>query len=293
MYELKKIAFFGTGGVFSNIVLRYLIDRNIPISFVVILVKANSNLIPMNEVLCKKVGIEYIIIHETNTDFLLNNLTEKNIDLGIVASYSQILKPAIIQATKEGFINMHPSFLPYYKGANPIFWHIKDQKDEFGVSIHKINEKIDDGEILAQNKMSLMDIHSANEIFERIAIKGSELLVELIESYNKNGKLRPLIEGQKVYEAKDGFYNPKFVESDFEVNVFKLSPLLLSKLVLRLKKWGDTYFVYEGNKIIIDAIEDINLNITGYGITHISDNRMRINSEYGSYIAVIKENLEE
>jgi methionyl-tRNA formyltransferase len=102
MYELKKIAFFGTGGVFSNIVLRYLIDRNIPISFVVILVKANSNLIPMNEVLCKKVGIEYIIIHETNTDFLLNNLTEKNIDLGIVASYSQILKPAIIHQRSEG-----------------------------------------------------------------------------------------------------------------------------------------------------------------------------------------------
>ena len=292
MYGSKKIAFFGTGGVFSNIVLKCLIDRNIHISLVVILVKENSNLIPLNEVLCKKVGIDYINIYETNTDFLLNNLTERNIDIGIVASYSQILKPSTIQATKDGFINVHPSFLPYYKGANPIFWQIKDLKDEFGVSVHKINEKIDEGEILAQAKITLTDIYSANEILTEIAIKGSELLVELIESYNNNGKMESIIKGQKVDEADDGFYNPKPVDADFEVSVFDISPFSLKKLVSRLKKWGDAYFVYEETKVTIDTIEDIDLKIKGNDIKYICENRWRINSKYGSCIAVTKENLE-
>ncbi|MDD3999941.1 MAG: formyltransferase family protein [Bacilli bacterium] len=293
MYESKKIAFFGTGGVFSNIVLKYLIDKNIHISLVVILVKKNSNLKPMNDVLCKKVGIDYIIIYKTNTDYLLNSLTERNIDLGIVASYSQILKPSIIQATKDGFINVHPSFLPYYRGANPVFWQIKDLKDDFGVSVHRINEKIDEGEILAQAMINLADIHSANEIFSEIAIKGSELLIELIESYNMNGKLESIIKGQKAKITDDGFYNPKPVDTDFEVSVFDINPISLKKLVSRLKKWGDAYFFYKGTKIAIDTIEDIDLKITGNDIKDICENRWRINGKHGSYIAVTKENFEE
>lgn len=286
MHESKKIAFFGTGGVFSNIVLKYLINRNIHISLVVILVKENSNLVPMNEMLCQKVGIDYIKIYETNTNFLLNTLTEKNIDLGIVASYSQILKSSTIQATKDGFINVHPSYLPHYRGANPIFWQIKDLNDEFGVSIHRIDEKIDNGEILVQKKMNLTDINSADRIVSDIATNGSELLVEVIELYNKSGKLKSFIKEQKL--TYDGFYNPKPKDKDFEVSVFEINPILLKKLVSRLKKWGDAYFVYEGTKIAIDKIESIDLNVKGNCIKYICENRWEINSRYGRCIAVTK-----
>jgi methionyl-tRNA formyltransferase len=288
MHELKKIAFLGTGGVFSNIVLKKLIDNNIKIALVIILIKENSNLKPLNEVLCNKIGIDYIKIYDSNTDFLLNNLIERKIDLGVVASYSQILKPFTIQATNDGFINVHPSFLPNYKGANPVFWQIKDLKDDFGVTVHRINDKIDEGEILAQAMMRLIHSNTATEIFCEIANKGSELLVELLESYNQNGKIKSLFSRKESEETEDGFYNPKPKDTDFEVSVLDINPDLLKKLVSRLKKWGDAYFIYKGTKLIIDSIESIDSKSTGFGIEYTRAKELTIFNKYGKYTVLIK-----
>ncbi len=289
MSSSKKIAFFGTGGIFSNVVLKYLIDNNIIISVVIILVKRNSKLEPLNERLCKQKNIDYIKIYDTNTDYLINQLQLRKISLGIVASYSQILKANTLNALKDGFINVHPSILPFYKGANPIFWQIKDLNDEFGVTIHKINEKIDDGEILAQTKVNLLDTYDSDIIFNQIALEAGRLLVEVIKKYTLLNKLSALTQETFQVLSKEGFYNPKPVESDLEVFVLEIEPFILNKLVMRLKKWGDAFFVYKGSKILIDRIEDFDLTMGEISIEYVGSKRWHIISEYGSFTLIAKE----
>lgn len=290
MYNSKNISFFGTGGIFSNIVLNYLIDNKIDISFVVILIKKDSKLIPMNEVLCKKHKIEYIKIYETNTKELSNILIEKKIDLGVIASYSQILKPLILNSTKDGFINIHPSFLPCYRGANPIFWQIKDLKDEFGVTVHCVNEKIDDGKILNQAIISLKNVYTANKILEEIALKGAKLLNEIIKEYMKNGYLNQLDFKNITNLNHEGFYNKKPCDTDFEVDLFNTDPILLKKLALRLKKWGYAYFIYDTKKIYIDKIENIDLLKYRYEILDINKNKWKIMREKDGCTLIKKQN---
>ena len=64
-----------------------------------------------------------------------NLLEENNIDLACVCSLHQIIKPEIFNIPKDGMINLHPSYLPYYQGPNPLFWMIKNNEDNFGATI--------------------------------------------------------------------------------------------------------------------------------------------------------------
>ncbi len=292
MSSSKKIAFFGTGGIFSNIVLKHLIDSNILISVVIILVKRNSKLVPLNERLCQERNIEYIKIYDTNTNYLINQLQLRKISLGIVASYNQIFKANMLNALRDGFINVHPSILPFYKGANPIFWQIKDLNDEFGVTIHRINEKIDDGEILAQTKVNLSDTYDSDVIFNEIALAAAQLLIEVIKKYTCFNKLSAFT-NEEIALSEKGFYNPKPVESDFEVFVLEINPFILNKLVMRLKKWGDAFFVYRESKILIDRIEDIDLASGKTDIEYIGPKRWHIISEHGSFTLIAKAEYEE
>ena len=94
--QQKNIAFFGTGGIFSNIVLQNLYSKNMPIRVVFILVKPHSNLQPLNQKFCIQNNIAYKIIKDTNTELVKNILLEHRIDLGVIASYSQILKDDVL-----------------------------------------------------------------------------------------------------------------------------------------------------------------------------------------------------
>ncbi|WP_354011347.1 methionyl-tRNA formyltransferase [Endozoicomonas lisbonensis] len=79
-------------------------------------------------------------------------MDEKNPDLIIVYSMSQLLKKTTLEIPRLGVVNIHPSYLPYYKGANPWFWQYYDMLEEFGVTLHYIDEGMDTGDIIYQEK---------------------------------------------------------------------------------------------------------------------------------------------
>ena len=85
-----------------------------------------------------------------------------------------ILKKKILNIPKYGTINTHPSFLPHYKGKDPNFWSIL-KNGPYGVSIHKVNEKIDSGDILFRQKINKInydvDAKKLYKISQRSLIK--------------------------------------------------------------------------------------------------------------------------
>ncbi len=132
-------------------------------------------------------------ISETlNIDFrcpksLKNNVEEfeflKNInaDLAIVVAYGQIIPKEFLNLTKKGFINIHASILPSWRGAAPIQRSIMNLDSEIGISIMRINEKLDMGPVSNTYKIKLDQNLNAQEISEKLSFLAAEKILDEVD----------------------------------------------------------------------------------------------------------------
>ena len=101
-------------------------------------------------------------------------------DLIAVAAYGKILPVDILELPPLGCVNVHSSLLPKYRGAAPINWAILNGEDETGVTIQRMAEGIDTGDILAQDRTAIGIHENAAQLLTRLARLGAELLVETV-----------------------------------------------------------------------------------------------------------------
>jgi len=106
-------------------------------------------------------------------------------DLIVVAAYGQILPKALLEIPTHGCINVHTSLLPKYRGAAPIQWAILNGDSETGVTIMQINEQLDAGGILAQSATPIHRTETAQNLHDRLAQLGAELLKTTLPAYLK------------------------------------------------------------------------------------------------------------
>jgi methionyl-tRNA formyltransferase len=111
-------------------------------------------------------------------------------DLIAVAAYGQILPVSILGLPRFGCLNVHTSLLPRYRGAAPIQWAILNGDAETGVTIMKMDEGLDTGDIITQATTPIHPEDSAETLHDRLARMGAELLVQTIPEYVA-GKLPP------------------------------------------------------------------------------------------------------
>ncbi len=104
----------------------------------------------------------------------------KEVDLGIVVAYGRILPAWMLQAPRYGFINVHSSLLPKYRGAAPINWAIACGERETGVTIMQMDEGLDTGAILLQRATEIGEEETAPQLTARLAEMGAELLIEAV-----------------------------------------------------------------------------------------------------------------
>ncbi len=104
-------------------------------------------------------------------------------DLAIVAAYGQIIPKEILQIPKFGFLNVHPSLLPKYRGASPIQAAILDGAKITGVTIMVMDEELDHGPILAQQSLPIKDDDTTSTLSVKLATLGGELLGEILPVY--------------------------------------------------------------------------------------------------------------
>ncbi|WP_028865673.1 methionyl-tRNA formyltransferase [Psychromonas aquimarina] len=134
-------------------------------------------------------------------------------DLLISAYFSQILKKEIISLPKTGVLNIHPGWLPSYKGAMAYFWVLNNGSDRGGVTVHWIDEGIDTGEVLARKAFTLKANATQESVLMYTAVIGAKLLGRV---------LRKLIDGKdpKLHTAhsqdEKEMYYPMPGDKDFE-----------------------------------------------------------------------------
>ncbi|MDP2639026.1 MAG: methionyl-tRNA formyltransferase [Candidatus Azambacteria bacterium] len=111
-------------------------------------------------------------------------------DLAIVVAYGKIIPEEILSIPRLGFLNVHGSLLPKYRGASPIQSAILNGDKETGITIMKIDEKMDHGKIISSAKIKISNDDNYEILSQKLAICGAELLIKTIPGY-LSGKIKP------------------------------------------------------------------------------------------------------
>lgn len=106
-------------------------------------------------------------------------------DLIVVVAYGKILPREILEIPKSGCVNVHASLLPKYRGAAPIQWALLNGESETGITIMKINERLDAGEVILQKKKKIGAQDDAVTLSEKLFSEGSRLLLRALEQIEK------------------------------------------------------------------------------------------------------------
>ncbi|HEX5050860.1 MAG TPA: methionyl-tRNA formyltransferase [Planctomycetota bacterium] len=188
----------------------------------------------------------------------LAELKRVGFDLGVVVSYGVILRPELLAMPGKGLINAHASLLPLYRGAAPIQRAMREGQTQTGVTIMRIVEELDAGDMLLQKVTPIDPRENSGALRERLAELSGEALIEalkLIESGKATYK--PQDHGKATYAAK--------VEKEHGLIDWKLPAVQVDLLVRAMtpKPGAQTRL---GNKRFIVMEGSVEQDLYGMGI---------------------------
>lgn len=102
-------------------------------------------------------------------------------DVAAVVAYGQLVPASLLRLPRLGFVNVHPSLLPRYRGASPIQQALLDGCEETGVTTMYLDEGMDTGDIILQARTAIAPAEDAGSLHDRLAVLGAELLVESLQ----------------------------------------------------------------------------------------------------------------
>ncbi len=118
---------------------------------------------------------------ETWADTLFSNIMHHEPDLVVLAGFMKILPKEFVNKLKGKLINTHPSLLPQFPGAHAVRDALNAKATKTGVTIHKVDEGVDTGEIIVQQEVLVEAGDNEESLHERIKVVERELLVKTVE----------------------------------------------------------------------------------------------------------------
>lgn len=112
------------------------------------------------------------------------------VDLGVLAAYGEIIPPEVLNLFPKGILNIHPSLLPKLRGASPVQGAIVLAEKETGVTIIRLDDKLDHGDIYSQFTEEILPDDTTESLRKRLFGRSADVLVALIPAYLA-GKIHP------------------------------------------------------------------------------------------------------
>ena len=252
----KKIVFMGTSN-FSVPILKSLYQNGYPI--VTIYTQPPQKSMrgqKVNKSPIQKMA-ENLCIECRTPDSLKENNEEYNFlkllnpDLVIVVAYGQLISKNYLSLSKHGFINIHASLLPKWRGAAPIQRSIMNLDKETGVSIMKIVEKLDAGPVMMQEKINVTSEMNAEDLSNKLSDLSSKLILECIDE----------IEGGKAkfidQDEQKATYAKKINKEEGKINWDNSAENILAQINSLLPNPGAWFsFMGERYKILKASISE-------------------------------------
>jgi len=182
----KKIIFMGTP-TFAVPILKSLYQNGYPVSVVYTQPPQRSNRgqkinkSPIQNI-SETLNIDYRLPQTlNNNEEEYKFLKDLNADLGIVVAYGQIIPKNFLDLTKKGFINIHGSILPKWRGAAPIQRSIMNLETETGISIMKIVKELDSGPVCNIYKFKIENNLNAEEVSDKLSLLAAEKILDNVD----------------------------------------------------------------------------------------------------------------
>lgn len=184
-------------------------------------------------------------------------LKELKPDIGIVIAYKQIIPSQILQIPNFGFVNMHGSLLPKYRGSSCIQAAILNKDKESGITFMLMDKGLDTGPILAQNKIKLAPDETALSLYEKLSRLGANFLLPILKQY-ANNELIP-----QPQDDKKASYAPELKKEDGLIN-WRKDAEYLERFVRAMHSWPGAYTeINQGSKNFYIKIIKTNKKILG------------------------------
>ena len=127
----------------------------------------------------------------------LDSIKAFGAEVGVVVAYGRLLPPELLALFPKGMFNLHASLLPKYRGAAPIAWALIRGESSTGVTIFKIDERLDHGPILLQKKLAIEPYEERVALGNRLAQIGSETFLEALDQIESgSSNLQPQSEAE-------------------------------------------------------------------------------------------------
>lgn len=206
-------------------------------------------------------------------------LKELNPDVIVVVAYGQLITKRILDLPKYGCINVHASLLPKYRGAAPIQWAVIDGEEASGVTIMKMDESLDTGDMIMKKEIALDSKETGGSLHDKLAILGANLLVEALEA---------LENGTATYTKQDDSkmtYAKKLTKELGNID-FSMPAKEIERLVRGLNPWPSAYTTYEDKNMKIWDVEVSDKVYEGKNgeIVDVSKNDFTIKTQDGAII---------
>ena len=176
-----------------------------------------------------------------NNEDEYNYLKNLNADLAIVVAYGQIIPEEFLNLTKYGFINIHASLLPKWRGAAPIQRSIMNLDKETGISFMKIVKKLDEGPVCKKLNIKISEKDNYDTLSDKLSSLASENMLDIIDD---------IFEEKVLYEEQNhekATYAKKILKSEGEIKWSENAENILGKINGLYPSPG-AWFVYKGER---------------------------------------------
>lgn len=189
-----RIVFFGTAD-FAVPVLNALHDAGHSVDPVVTAPRRPKGrglkLLPSPvEVAATRLGVRVLTPVNPHDEDTIWTISRSEPEVGVLAAYGLVLRDRLLTLPQLGFLNIHPSLLPEYRGAAPIQRALLDGRTLTGVTIITMSPKVDAGDIICQRSVPINPDENAGELSYRLATIGAELLLPALDAL-KSGTVQP------------------------------------------------------------------------------------------------------
>lgn len=164
-------------------------------------------------------------------------------DVIVVAAFGQIISKEILEMPRYGCINVHASLLPAYRGAAPIQWAVINGDKESGVTIMRMNEGLDTGDMIDKVVVPLDENETGGSLFDKLSAAGAKLCAEVLEK---------LENGTAVFEKQ-----PELSTTDYAAMIDKKMGKInwerpakeIEQLIRGLNPWPSAYTFMKGKSL--------------------------------------------
>jgi len=186
-----RVVFFGSGGVFSRVLLDTLVKRQAVLAVVAPRASGRGLERLAKDALIGALGRDFrglvrrlrlpLIPYRSDAlDEVAAALEPLHSDLFCIGSFPYVLPTPVLRLPRLGTVNLHPSLLPKHRGSDPVFWTFAGNDLETGATLHWVDEGVDTGNVIAQTRVAVERGTLGSVLTERLAREAAELLVRTL-----------------------------------------------------------------------------------------------------------------